>query len=445
MSSTAPEGDKTNMNNDKKKKKKENNGDVPYVAAANMLSDGRCSVCDKDVDCGIQGIQCRHCKNWFHAIGCQDDSLCVSSSSAFTNQLLPALTKSGAFARRFGCFYFMCDFCITAEEEKQTVTTTDRVTILDRKIDGFHADFKSELQELKNVILDLKNVGYSRADSIDDRTEPAHSSPWDDKQKVDHLKQMMVIKKDNDGKPVDRNRLEKTCVENGVGILNTFQLNKSNDTALILKSKHDADILKQKLGEALPNHQLDQVATKVPRITVVGLQRQYDKSELKDMICKQNPGISLLINSPTTSEVDKKLDVVAIIPLKNNSDVFKAIVLTSNIIRSAISNQNDRIYIGSQPVCKVYDSFFVLRCYKCQEFGHFSKDCTKSETCGHCSGPHQTRDCEVKADPAAACCNNCKKVDSSDSRHPANSSECPIFKKLQDKVRLTTPFHQKKN
>lgn len=415
-----------------------------YIAAPNMLSEGNCSVCDKDIDCDTQGIQCRHCKNWFHAVGCQNDSMCVSSSSAFVSHILPAIQKSGAYAKRFGCFYFMCDYCITADEQKQSSNTTDQVTILDRKIDGLHADFRSELHEIKQAICSLKNESNVSSGTNNNLDLKIHN-PWDDKQKVDQLKHMLVIKKDGDGNPVDKKTLEKTCVENGVGILNTFQLNKSDDTALIFKSKQDADLLKQKLGQSLPNHQFDHVATRVPRITLVGLQRQYEKAELKDMICKQNPGISLLLENSAASEDDKKLDVVAIMPLKSNPSVHKAIIIVSNLVRSVIAKQSDRIYIGSQPVCKVYDSFFVLRCYKCQEFGHYSKDCTKSEVCGHCSGEHQTRVCESKADPTSAVCNNCKKTNASDFRHPANSSECPLFKKLQEKVRLTTPFHQRKN
>ena len=424
------------------------NGNDSYIAAPNIIHDGKCAACSKDVDTSSQGIQCHTCKNWFHAIGCQDDSLTVSSSTSFVSHLLPAVTRTGTYARtkRFGCFYFMCDFCVTASEVEATVTTNDHVTVLDKKIDNLRSDFKSELNDIKEALKSLKSDNQSSPyiDTPNKSTASSSDNPWDDAQKTDHLKHMMVIKKDESGNSVDKKVLEKACVENGVGILNTFKLNKSEDTAVVLKSKKDADLLKQKLSCTLPNHKLDQMTTRIPRITIVGLERQYNKDELKDMICKQNPGIAALLSDAGTSELDKKLDIVAILPLKNNSSLFKAIVLVSNLIRSVISKQSDRIYIGLQRVCKVYDSFFVLRCYNCQDFGHHSKDCTNTAVCGYCSGEHQTRSCERKADPVAECCNNCKKADSADLNHSANAIDCPLFKKLQDKVRKTTPFHQNK-
>ena len=79
-------------------------------------------------------------------------------------------------------------------------------------------------------------------------------------------------------------------------------------------------------------------------------------------------------------------------------------------MRSIISKQNDRVYVGFQRVCKVYDSFFVLRCYNCQSFGHHSKECTETAVCGHCGNNHQTRNCDRKADAATSCCSNCKKA-----------------------------------
>ena len=414
--------------------------------APNIITDGQCNACHTNVNLDAHAVKCWLCKNIFHAINCENDKNCVSAPTVFTNQLLPALNNTGAYEKRFGRFLFVCDFCMTCSEKQQTLTTNDHVSVLDKKIDNLRTDFSSELSEIKNALNSLKASANSSApiSGAPSSTVPSPDSPWDDSQKVDHLKHMMVIKKDESGNSVDKKLVEKTCVENGVAVLNTFELSKSKDMAVILKSKKDADLLKQKLGSALPNHELDQMATRIPRITIVGLERQYSKEELHDMICRQNPGISALIEDPTTSEEDKKLEIFAITPLKNNGQIFKAILRVSNLIRSIIAKQSDRVYIGSQRVCKVYDSFFVLRCYNCQEFGHHSRDCNKTEICGHCSGQHQTRNCEKKSDPIAACCSNCKREGTADSKHSANSVDCPLFKKLQDRIRKTTPFHQNK-
>ena len=129
-----------------------------YISAPTLLQDGHCSVCDKDVDCGTHAIQCRSCKNFFHAAGCQNDSLTVSSITGFKNHILPAINKTGGYSKRFGCFYCMCDFCATEYEVKEASTTNDKVIILDKKIDNLKSDFSSELSEIQNAILNLKET-----------------------------------------------------------------------------------------------------------------------------------------------------------------------------------------------------------------------------------------------------------------------------------------------
>ena len=161
------------------------------------------------------------------------------------------------------------------------------------------------------------------------------------------------------------------------------------------------------------------------------------------MIVSQNPGINTLLNGLSTDEDDKLLDVVAVVPLKTDSSLFKAILRVSNLIRSVIAKQNDKLFIGLQRVCKVYNNFFVLRCFNCQGFRHHSKDCDdKTPTCGFCSSAHETRTCTRKM---KMCCANCKRKGSTGESlaHAAfDPGSCPIFMDLQDKVKKTTPFYQ---
>ena len=120
------------------------------------------------------------------------------------------------------------------------------------------------------------------------------------------------------------------CVKNKIGIINTLTLKKSNDTAIILNSRSDAETLRKKLSQTSSKHTTSTVATKTPRITIVGLERKYTKEEIKEMLISQNSGIDMLINDSSYNTDDKKIDVVAVLPLKNNTS-FKAIVRVSKI------------------------------------------------------------------------------------------------------------------
>ena len=68
----------------------------------------------------------------------------------------------------------------------------------------------------------------------------------------------------------------------------------------------------------------------------------------------------------------------------------------SNLVRSVISNQEDRVYVGFQSRCRIYDDFPILRCFNCQVIGHHSA------MCGYCGRIHRTDKCVSKSDPLIA-------------------------------------------
>ena len=68
----------------------------------------------------------------------------------------------------------------------------------------------------------------------------------------------------------------------------------------------------------------------------------------------------------------------------------------------------------------------VIRCYKCQRFGHKAPSCqARRPKCTICSGPHEVQHCPMKSthrEEQTAVCPNCK------GSHPASYHGCPEFK-----------------
>jgi len=166
------------------------------------------------------------------------------------------------------------------------------------------------------------------------------------------------------------------------------------------------------------------------------------------MIKQQNQSIRDVLESDM-SEEDKKFDVVAVKPLKSNLSVFRATIRVSNVIRSVIAKQRDRLCVGTQTICRVWDNFYVTRCYNCQQFGHMAENkegvkCPNTAVCGHCAGQHETRACGHKPDyaPSAASCINCKSAKLADYKHPAYWHECPVLVDYQRKLKSSIPFYQ---
>ena len=417
-----------------------NDGICSQNTALNRIIDGHCLACDKDIDPLVQGIKCWFCCEYFHAVSCIDDNLCVAASTVFNNHLKAAVSNTGVYERRFGRFLFSCDYCLTLEEEKRCASSVDRIDLLDKKIHEMNNTFISELSSLKELITKPNQSDTSEI------SPASASSPWNDNQRTDNLRHTMSISKDSNGNSVNMESMEKICIENGISVHKTFNMQKSESTGIVLNSKSDADLLKQKLTNNLPLHKIEEVAAKMPTIAVVGLQREYSKEELISMIKRQNTGICSLFELSENNPQDQVMNILAIKPLRNKPDVFKAIIRVSNVIRSIISKQGDRLFVGFQSSCKVYDNIFVLRCFKCQEYNHHSRECKNAAVCGFCSGNHETRSCSEKSNNHKACCINCKKSGKaiSDTSHEAGSVECPIYQQNQEKVKKSIPFYQGK-
>lgn len=80
----------------------------------------------------------------------------------------------------------------------------------------------------------------------------------------------------------------------------------------------------------------------------------------------------------------------------------------------------DRIYIGWQS-CRLKDYNPLVRCFKCQSYGHTSRVCRGRECCPHCAGEHDITKCPRKGDPPR--CANCVKV-KKDHQHAVNDPKC---------------------
>jgi hypothetical protein len=74
---------------------------------------------------------------------------------------------------------------------------------------------------------------------------------------------------------------------------------------------------------------------------------------------------------------------------------------------------------------RLYDAGLqILRCYKCNKWGHTQGSCRARIACGHCAKGHNTEECQSKEDQNAVKCVNCG------GSHPAwAQNQCPEYAK----------------
>lgn len=92
-----------------------------------------------------------------------------------------------------------------------------------------------------------------------------------------------------------------------------------------------------------------------------------------------------------------------------------------------------KVYIGFER-CNVFESFHVLRCYKCAIFGHKSDTCLATETCSKCCGQHRTDKCDSDIKKCANCVKFNEETKSKlNTDHEAYNNQCPTFRKLLER------------
>jgi hypothetical protein len=108
-------------------------------------------------------------------------------------------------------------------------------------------------------------------------------------------------------------------------------------------------------------------------------------------------------------------------------------------IRKHFITTKDKLFIDFA-ACRFIDDVEVVRCLKCQQYGHVSKYCSETKsTCAICAEQHDTRECPKKEDknfkPVCASCKRFKK----NYDHKTGSESCPTYaSRLQHLILNTT-------
>lgn len=73
----------------------------------------------------------------------------------------------------------------------------------------------------------------------------------------------------------------------------------------------------------------------------------------------------------------------------------------------------------------------IIRCFRCQAYGHMSGNCSSEQKCPICSGDHRLSECKSVEER----CANCYFAASGDPcDHRADSSSCPVFQEYRNSV-----------
>ena len=193
----------------------------------------------------------------------------------------------------------------------------------------------------------------------------------------------------------------------------TIKINKifenENNFKIISHDVNSAGKLKKYL-ERKCDLEVSEKALYDPCILISGLPRLTgDKEILKELIFRNeapDPGTRIIRRiRPANSSVDK-------IIVRSSAD-FRDRILKFNRVF---------VFTGSY---HVDDHVHIIKCFKCQRYGHFAKNCSQETACGICSESHITRECPNRGGTLR--CINCVRGKKSSTDHTTNWNKYPYL------------------
>ena len=379
--------------------------------------DGNCPTCDQLAPQG-EHVQCFSCNDFFHA-ACKNASpdQKVASRTMINGYLLPSTERN---------FLFFCDRCLTEIEINKSESDARRINLLENKMAGMD-------QKLSEIMALLMTPNKTEIDNI----LPAVSNPtlapinniWFDKERLDEVKApepkaVLVINKTPDHQTNEETReiVEQVVTNNNVSLRNSHT-NNDGDLVIVCESKEARDELKDLVHEADESIKMNSPSVKLNTITLVGLQKAYDKEEVIRKLVTQNDFLRRFI---VRNDITEHMKIHIIKPLWNKPTVFQAVASISPVLREGFRSNKDKVIIGLTS-CKIYDKKQAKRCYNCQEFGHMAKSCPTATvpSCGKCGENHRTDQCTSDERN----CINCKRNGALETNHSVFYYKCPTLVK----------------
>jgi len=240
------------------------------------------------------------------------------------------------------------------------------------------------------------------------------SSPQE-RESIDNL--IIIKPKDCRMKSFETEKIAKTIINQNKGKTFVKNARKISKGGLILEcnSFPEREELVKILADKNDSLTISRPAKRMPKIAIYSVPQEVKSDDLINEIIENNIAIKNYLKTTNCQDLKEEIKVKFMLRKHEKSHHNNWVIEVSPEMRKVIVNM--RSILIDWKSCHYADYMPIIRCYKCNDYSHYARDCTREESCGHCGQSHKTKDCDCSHQKF---CTNCdRRNKSSNGRTPA--------------------------
>lgn len=382
-----------------------------------------CSLCDGViVDKNDNSILCDGlCNKWFHleCTGLSEDEFEIVSKPQCKLK-------------------WLCSVCVDELDKKIIKEKKDSAGWLfmlkeNAKLHTENKDLNVELAILK-VRVDL-NIVHKDTSGEAVNPESLEEKKVVDKQVKKRYSDVILVKPVNNKNNINTRKVLMENVNPNKLKVNIVKVNEKEggEIEILCHDKLSKDILLEKI-----NHCSDQITAehvahkdKVKRVECVVFRND-------NVLPDNDEFITDLINQNNIDHNEINIKIVKRKVIKNGTAEVIILDIDVKTYDWIMVKRNEKIYIHWQSV-QVKNHVYIIQCFKCQNYGHYAKDCKSTkEYCRFCGGNHRSSLCKEFHFKS---CINCEDKNKRfgcklNTDHYADNRLCPVYIDIKKRVEL---------